>query len=232
VLIVVGSRLDRDAQALVARWSSSGAALLTCEDLSQPGWRVSPGQWRNATAVVTGSAVPVRSITGVLVRRPQVFADELGHVNAEDRDYVAAEMHAFLRCFLAMLPCPVLNPPSGTCLSGPGWSPQQWIYVAAQAGAAVTGLRVNTDAAGSAPAPFEGDTLAVTVIGSRCLGTTREDLASIAGRLAAAAGVVLLTVHFQLDSDLPAFVRADPFPKLCDPSLADAVLEALSRHEL
>jgi hypothetical protein len=228
VFAIVASRFDDDAQALVARWASRNAALLSCEDLSQPGWRLSLGESRDATAVVSGCIVPVHDIEAVLVRRPHVYEAELGHIADQDREYVAAEMNAFLLCWLDMLPCPVLNRPSPGCLSGPGWTEQQWNHAAALAGARVRSLRVASGATGAVATDPE-ETLAVTVAGSNCLGTARADMASIARRLAAAAEVALLAVHFEPDSDPPVFLRADPFPALSNTPIADAVLTMLPR---
>jgi hypothetical protein len=232
VLVVIGSRFDAEAQALVARWGSLGAALLDCEDLSKAGWQLSLNDGRASTAVVGGAVLPTRSIRGVVVRRPQVFVEELGHVAPEDRAYVAAEMNAFLLCWLARLPCPVLNRPTPACLSGPNWSRQQWVHEAARAGVRVRAICSSSDLSAQESHPTTGETIAVTVIGGRCLGAPREDVAALARRIAVAAGVVLLGVRFELGEGSPIFLDANLFPSLTDPTVADTVLDALSQADV
>jgi glutathione synthase/RimK-type ligase-like ATP-grasp enzyme len=52
VLVVVGSAHDRSARAVVERWASLGAGMVTCEDLSASGWRHRPRSPDRSTAVV------------------------------------------------------------------------------------------------------------------------------------------------------------------------------------
>jgi hypothetical protein len=141
VLVVVGSRHDPGAREIVKQWENSGAALLSCEDLSSPGWRYCPTDRRASRAVIGKRVVPDKDIRGVLVRRPQVVQQELPYIAAADREFVAAEMTAFLLAWLSHLPCPVLNRPRGTSLCGPNWRPEQWTHAAAMIGIPVEPVR-------------------------------------------------------------------------------------------
>ena len=227
MIVVVGSRFDQEALKIVGTWSAWGAALLSADDLSKPGWRVSPLDWRGSRAVVGGSVVPVRNIRGVLTRRPQIFAAELGHVSPADREYVAVEMSAFLLCWLSMLPCPVHNSPTPTCLAGPNWSPQQWVRAAALAGLRVRPIRARSSEPDEGHSGRQGAAVVVTVAGDECIGAPDEKVAVSARRLAAAAGVSFLAVRFGLGDGPPEFMGADPFPDLADSRVVDAVLETL-----
>jgi len=227
VIVVVGSQFDKDALKLVGKWSAWDAALLSADDLSRPGWRVSPLDWRGSLAVVGGSVVPMRNIRGVVTRRPQIFAAELGHVSPADREYVATEMSAFLLCWLSMLPCPVHNSPTPTCLAGPNWSRQQWVRTAALAGLRVRAIRARPSEPEENNEGCPGATVDVTVAGEECVGAPDEDVAASTRRLAAAAGVSFLMVRFGLGEGAPEFLDADPFPDLADSRVSDAVLETL-----
>lgn len=227
MLVVCASRLDAIARTIVQHWSARGAALLTSEDLSQPGWRLFPGNSAEGTAVVSGACVPIRDIDGVLVRRSYVFQEELGYVAAQDRAYVAAEMTAFLRAWLVTLRCPVVNPPSHASLSGPNWSAQQWNYAARRAGARVNALHVSSHATDVALSPSERNAVVVTVVGSRCLSRAPEHLTAIARRLAAIGRTPLLAVHFSSQKHATTFLRADPFPAIEDDGVADVVQRTL-----
>src|SRR5579864_5186086 len=105
MIVVLASAHDVNARAIVAAWAPVRARLCTPADLSTPGWRHRVGEPKEATAVIGGERIPATAITGVLTRLPAVAADELAHIAAADRDYVASEMTAFLIAFLAALPC-------------------------------------------------------------------------------------------------------------------------------
>ena len=134
LIVVVASRLDQGARTLAASQGTDRVALLTCEDLSVPGWRHYVAAGGTSVAVIDGREVAVEEITGVVTCLPNVSELELLHIVPSDRAYVAAEMSAFLLSWLSALSCPVLNRPSPTCLSGPYWRPEQWARVASEVG--------------------------------------------------------------------------------------------------
>lgn len=105
---MVGIRHDRAARDIVDEWAAHDAALLSCEDFSTAGWRHRLGDRRASRAVVSGAVVPESDIHGVLVRRQWILDLELAHIEESDREYVAAEMNAFLVSWLTNLACPVL----------------------------------------------------------------------------------------------------------------------------
>jgi len=231
VLVVVGSRHDSAACDLVARWARHGAALLTCEDLSAPGWRHWPFDRFASRAVISGQVVRECEIRGVLVRRPWVIEQELTHIGGPDREYVAAEINAFLLSWLAGLPCRVLNRPSGTSLCGPNWRPLQWAKAAACAGISVEAARWRVPAPprrvpGIAP-DARVPAIEVTVVGDRCLGAPNHVFAAGAKRLAAIANTGLLAVRFRPGEEAPCFVSGNAMPSLKTADVAEAVCEYL-----
>jgi hypothetical protein len=224
VLVVVASRLDEGAEKLVARCAD--ARVLTCEDLSVAGWRHHPGDPTISTAVIGGEVVPAAGIGGVLIRRARVLEWELDHMVPQDRAYVAAEMTAFLRSWLSDLTCPVLNRPTPNCLSGPGWCREQWVRVAARLGVPFRPVRWRVGS--TAEIPGDEPVVTATVVGGRCLGATDRASAGWALRLARAAGVDLLDVHFGEAGTGLELLGADPWPDVSSPEVADAVLGYLS----
>jgi len=232
VLVVLASRHDHSARYLVERWATFGAGMITCEDLSVAGWRYFPGCLDASTAVVNGRVVPCKDITGVLTRLPGIFPWELVRIRREDREFVAAEMGAFLMAWLSSLSCPILNRPLGTCLSGPHWRPEQWARAASR-----VNIRVRTmerhilPGATSEPGASEPSSVAVTMIGQQCFGHIDPRLEAQARRLAAAAGVDLLEVRFSGGEAEPRFESANLWPDLSRADLADAVLQYL-RNDL
>jgi hypothetical protein len=231
VLVIVGSRHDSAACDLVARWARHGAALLTCEDLSVPGWRHLPFDRSASRAVVSGHVVREGEIRGVLVRRPWIIEQELTHIGGPDREYVAAEMNAFLLSWLAGLPCRVLNRPHGTSLCGPNWRPLQWVRAAACAGIAVEAARWRVPAPrsrGPGTVPAAGvPAIEVTVVGDRCLGAPSHAFAAGAKRLAAIANAGLLAVRFRPGEQAPHFVSGTAMPSLKAAEVAEAVCDYL-----
>jgi hypothetical protein len=161
--------------------------------------------------VAGGPIWPDEAITGVLTLRPRIFAEELAHVAAPDREYVAAEMTAVLRTWLAALRCPVVNAPSNASLAGPNWRATRW-----RDAASALGLRIAHPAS---------DGVDVIAAGGRCFGADDPQRARDAAALAHAAGVRLLGCRFTLDG---GFVSATPWPALDRPGVRDRVHELLA----
>jgi hypothetical protein len=222
VIIVIASRYDEVAAALAARWD---AALLTPVDLSATGWRYYVAAPELGTAVGGGQRVPNSEIAGVLTRLPVVYEQELDHVDAEDRAYVACEMKAFLLAWLSALRCPVLNRPSPECLCGPAWRTEWWVGLAARLGIPVQPLRRDSTV-GFVPDCAPSGAV-VTVVGERCFGSVDSSVAEHARRLASAAAVDLLEVRFTGPDYGSRFVQANLCPDLSTPEVADAVLDRL-----
>lgn len=230
MLVVLASRHDNVAQELVARWAESGAALLTCADLSVPGWRYLPDEPERSTAVVSGRTVAQRDIAGVLVRLPYVSEAEVSQITTSERSYVATEMSAFLLSWLTALQCPVLNRPTPTCLAGPYWRHPQWLHAAAQLGIPVytTGADEGAGVTPSSSPPASRTT--VTVVGDQCFGSEDEHLMAQARRLATTAGVELLAVHFLQNNGTACFLGVDLIPDVSCPAVADSILSHLLKE--
>ncbi|MGN6108677.1 MAG: hypothetical protein ACTHU0_26460 [Kofleriaceae bacterium] len=219
MLAIVASARDRTAAALVARWADRRARLLSPRDLSRPGWRHHVGGRGEEWAVIGGEHVRASELRGVVARLPVVREEDLRHVVSEDREYVAAEMSAFLLSWLTSLPCPVLNRPTTTSLMGPNLSHERWLVLAARAGLSIAGGRVQG-------ADVERPRVAgvVTVVGDRWVGDVSPVLGDAAVRVARAAGIALCTVRFDGADEDARFVDAELFTELEDPRIADALL--------
>jgi hypothetical protein len=228
VLVVLASRHDHSARHIVERWAPIGAGMITCEDLSLAGWRYNLSSPDISSAVVSSQVVCCKELTGVLTRIPCVFAAELISIRPEDRDYVAAEMTAFLTACLSSLSCPILNRPTPGCLSGPNWQPEQWLMAAFRVGIPVRAmekrvLRASKSESGVLDTPTAG----VTVVGDRWFGPVDRALAAQARNLATEAGVDLLEVRFSGCEGGSHFVSANLWPDLSRAGVTDAVFEYL-----
>lgn len=245
MLIVLASCYDAGAAALVRRWRPHGARLLTCVDLSRPGWRWDPGAPDQATYVVAGEPVAARTVHGVVSLLPAVVPVELPHVVAEEREYVASEMTAFLVAWLSSLPCQLLNRPTPLCLTGPRLVHEQWLRRAAKLGLSVhPSLRrarpfVRPRPEESSPwlgwetPEDEADrTVSVPIVAGACLtaglGDTlpAEFLADL-GRLAGETGAGLLTAILARHRQGWRFAGAAPIVDVTRPDVPDAMLLAL-----
>lgn len=231
MIVVVASCHDDSAREIVAQWEAQDAVLLTCEDLSTAGWQHRLFDHSASRIVVSGKVVRESEVRGVLVRRPWIFEQELMHIVASDREYVAAEMNAFLLSWLSHLSCRILNRPGGTCLCGPNWRPLQWAQAASRAGMQVETMhwRVPPIQAGDpiiSGTPVE-QSIEVTVVGEQCLGALDETCVMSARRLAAIAGTGLLAIRFSASEDVPYFLSANPMPSLKDSKVAQAVCDYL-----
>ena len=225
MLVVVASRFDHTARGLVARWRRHHAKLLTCQDLSCAGWRHDLDAPDLCRAVVSGSTVDAREITGILNCLPNVDEGELSHIVEEDRTYVAAEMNAFLFSWMSSMSCAVLNRPGPNCLVGPNWQIEEWILTAARLGIRTRPLRRRVTQEGISVDRFAQANAEVTVVGSHCFGDVDCELHHTTRHLAQAAGVALLSAYFTSPDSSASFVGASLRPDLSRPEVAAAVLE-------
>jgi hypothetical protein len=227
VVVVVASADDRVARGFAARHAADGARLLTPNDLSQAGWRHSPGDIATSAAVVAGRLLATRDIAGMVIRLPAVLEQDLSHIIPADRAYVAAEMNAFLRFWLRELPCPMLNRPTPNGFAGPQWRHAQWVYTAARLGMPVLRYyrHIAFTGACAAKAHVPTEDVTVTIVGGQHVGAVDEVLAKQARRLAEAAGVDLLAVRFNGAEAGSCFVSANPWPDITPIAVAAAVLD-------
>jgi hypothetical protein len=232
VIVVVASRRDAAAPALLTARSQDDVRMLTARDLSTPGWRVLTTDPAASRAVVQGEVVPTSAITGVLTRLPAIVESELPMIVPADRAYAATEMTAFLAYWLSSLTCPVLNPPTASSLCGPNWRSERWVLTAARLGLPVSPRHRRTPAFGddcstaayADPRARSADEIVTaTVVGDRCIGVRDEVVAARAQMLARAAGVDLLSVHFSGPESGSRFLDAHPWVNLHDARTADAI---------
>jgi hypothetical protein len=157
----------------------------------------------------------------VITRLAVVGENELGHIVAEDRPYVAEEMRAFLFAFLEALPCPVVNPPSPACLCGPNLRAAQWRMFARQLHIPVADVNGNEE--GQKVSPID-----ITVVGDRILGHGPEPLLEWTRQLAGLAGVRYLMVRYREVQGEYGFAGADPYPRLESQEIGKALVESFS----
>lgn len=230
MLVVVAAGGDGVARRFVARHRSSARpiSLLTPADLHTPGWRVE-SENHHAVAVVEGQHLPASEITGVVTRLTSVREADLAPIHPDDREYVAAEMTAFLLSWLTSLCGPVLNPPAPPFLTSPCWRPEHWTVLAPTVGIPVEPLRRRAWPTEGRPRGDGADPAEtrVTVVGEQVVappGASR-DARALALALTRAAGVDLLTVRFAAGPRGMRFVGAHPWADLSAPPVECAVLD-------
>lgn len=226
-ILVVAGRHDEAADDLAADLGPR-ALRVRPADLSLPGWtyRVDPA--RRAGAVAAGRFT-TGDLGGVVTCLPCVLPADLPHVLARDRDYVAAEMTAFLRAWLADLACPVVNPPTALCLSGPALSPPEWVLLCAGLGFRVAPQPLRVEGAAGVRGGCR-----VVVCGASTTATEpcADELPATARRLAAAVRAHWLAVVFaDLDAGA-AIVGVDGRPDLRDPDVRAGLVSSLCSPEV
>jgi hypothetical protein len=230
MLLVLCSRSDRTALAFAKRFEIHDVRLLTCQDVSRSGWKLAvhgDGRSReqvDLAAVVGNERVGVEQINGVITRLGCVGEEELGHIVAGDRSYVAAEMHAFLFAFLHSLPCRIANPPSPACLYGPNLRAIQLRRYAHELGIPVAD-GTGALASGAITGSPEGD---VTVVGERVLGQASEQVMYWSRQFARRCGVPYLRIRFVGHGADVRFFGADVYPRLESEAIGLALVQWLT----
>lgn len=209
------------------RWAHWGTVLMTPSDLARPGWCCTSSDPAHSRCVIEGIAYPSSAIRGVLIRSPFVFAYDLPMIVAAERNFVAAEMNAFLIYWLNSLDAPVLNRPSPRSLCGPGWYPEHWTIQASRLGLKVRTIEQSVGLTYVRPSAWPehtGSFVDITIVGEICLGPGNRTLADRARALARAAGVDFVRFRFDTGGDDACFLGADLLPPLDDEAIEVAVL--------
>ena len=214
---IVGSAFDHSAVEFAARWRSHGARLIDVDDLSTRGWSVRPGCSHGSTAVLDGSVVPCDEIVGVITTRPAVLEQELRNVVPADRIYVAGEMSAFLLAWLSGLSCPVINPPTATCLCGPAWPIERWLNVASSLRIPINPAFLLAKLHGTGPDSVPQ--CATSVLDDAASVDADECLLVYTGALARAAGTAFLTATFDSNQPDGRLLYANCVPDLSSPAI-------------
>lgn len=225
-VLVLATGEDASAQMLVDRLGEVAVAVRP-QDLSRPGWTYArtPGL---RTGVSPRGRFRADRLSGVVSLISAVQSFDLTHVKAGDREYVAAEMTAFLRAWLTGLPCPVVNPATSTCLSGPALTAHEWVLLCA-------GLDIPAQPAHlSVPAaPNDRATPPVCRV-TVCRGTATATgpcsavLLEHGRRLAARVGAEWLAVSFDAGHGQAAVCQVETWPDLADPSTREVLAHALT----
>lgn len=148
---------------------------------------------------------------------PCIRSGELTWIQPEDREYVAAEMTAFLLFFLNALPCPRLNRPTPGCLSGPLWSPLRWMVEAARLGIPV--LRPTSEETTSK----QEECRQVTMVGGEAVDGADGVLASMTLALGRAAEVEYLSATFLSVDGAPKLIGVHTLPSADSASSLEAI---------
>lgn len=218
------ARAGDPAARMLRQHAPHRLAHASIADLSCAGWRYESGRPEQASACAGGHVIPSEHIAAVMCRIAVVRPDELPHVHRDDRAYVAAEITAFLRAWLAQFAGLRFNEPTWRSLAGPGWHSFQWTWRVARIGIPVAELsRSPADVRRS-----RRETVVATVVGGDVFGLTDPTLLDYSVRIARAAKAGLLAVTFVHDGDWK-FLSADPCPTL-DSATAAAVLRRAFTH--
>jgi len=196
MIVVVGSRYDSVATGLVASWPR--AALCSAEDFVSPGWVWRHGQPASRTWIVNARPVRDEEVTGVFIRRPTIYAEELATTHPADRAFLASEVHAFLTFIFATTSARVVNPVRAGAFSEEALRPERWSAVASELGISVRRLRVTSEERRRTRCR----TNEVEVVGGEVFGDAParilESARHLAGALGLGWGVLVFDARHQL----------------------------------
>lgn len=175
---------------------------------------------------VAGNAVPVTAIRAVVNALPAVMPGSLAVYEAEEREYQAAELHAWLAYFLSALSCPVLNRPSPLSLGGPVLNPLGWLHLARAAGIPVSPVEVSSQDPPTAPAAPGSERVEVIWVNGMSVRTAAEEYTAA---LARSCGLAYLNAWYDDDeSGNPRLAGARSVPDLASEPTRRALIAALT----
>jgi hypothetical protein len=225
VILVIAEPGDQGAASLAAELAPLPAAAVSMVDFAAAPSCLHHPDFEASTVTVAGRSLPVREIRAVVNALPAVLPGSLSVYEIEEREYQAAELHAWLSYFLSALRCPVINRPSALSLGGPVRGALGWLHLARAAGIPVAPLAVSSDDPGGAPArPAPGRVGVIWAPGMEERTLTEH----YAGALARVSGVAFLEAWYDEDgSGNVRFAGARSVPDLASEATRRALLAAL-----
>lgn len=228
MILVLAAARDRATDAFAAELAPTPAAVLTYEQLAcEPSCLRDP-DFAASTLTLAGEQVPVARISGVVNTLPAVLPECLTMYAPTEREYQAAEMHAWLAYLLSTLECPVVSRPTASSLTGPAPNPLGWLALARAAGVPTVEMELDSGEAADPPAPARAS-LEVTVLD----GTPVRESGTAADRhtveLARRHGLAYLTARYAQDGAEPRLASATSVPNLRDALVRRALAAMLAR---
>ena len=156
-----------------------------------------------------------------------VYPRDLPHIVESDREYLAAEMTAFLLAWLTSLECPMLNRPTPTCLAGPHLRREALVNRVAGLGIPVIPCKTHLACGSASPEERFPMTSRVVITGERHLGRVHPLLVEYAREIARALGAEFIAIDFSGTDEDASFVGTDLWPAI-DAPLARLMLDWLS----
>ena len=218
MIIVLGSRFDPAARQMLDQ--IPGSSLCSAEDLTRPGWSWRFGGEHPGTWVVDGAVVDDEAVTGVLVRRSGIFAEELSGTHPDDRDYLAAEASAFLAFVLARTHAVVVNPVREGAMGEEAIRLEHWLPIAMDVGLLPAPLELSSASGRVSTASDQ----VVEVVGEELFGDVTPAVKPFLVALAARLGLQFAT--FVLDPE--DRVRTLSSMSVPGPAALPAVIELLA----
>lgn len=231
MILVLSNLADEAAAGFVRRFPAGAACLVTASDFHQSvRAAVSVSDFSASEITLGGTPLTAGQIRGVVATIPWFLPQEFYYIEPADRDYVCAEMSAFLIYFLSGLACKKLNPPSPRRLTGLGLHRLEWLRVAARCGVPVWPVRTKN----GVPLP-PGDSQELqpvrsTIVGGDVVGAGGPDQINDYMRaLSRAFAMPYLSGHFVSRNGRDFFlVELESVPDLSRPENCEAMVRYLN----
>lgn len=234
MILVFSAPGNQHARTFAARFRSADVRMLTCEDLSNKGWKIDQSNFETSRICLGGTSYAVGEITGLISLSPAIQQQELLHIQEEDRLYVATEMNAFLTFFFSRLTCPMMNRPVLGNFLGTNWRQEHWLQKAAECGLYVVPFSRQTKQPYQYAyfTPPAGSTFNLTVLNGRVLEPYRYELHPACLHLADKAELAWVQFHFFHYNGQVYFQGANPRPTIEDPNLAVSIIQFFQLEQI
>ncbi len=216
MILIIASNLDDQAKQLKAKWENDSIALLSVNDLTSPGWEISSDNFLRSRFIAEGNVWSVKEITGIINILPVISPYELFKIVAEDRQYVASELNAFLFYFLTKFKCPILNKPSAFNLSGPFIKQAEWLKECVKVSLPVYSYHAKSDSKFHSSLQKE-KLQSVSFIDNYIYGNDKINFKKKIKALAANTGLNCFNIHFKEKDSRFYFYAITTYPDFNNP---------------
>jgi len=241
MILILVSSYYKEAATFAKRFPGGAASIFTCADLAaQPIDLFYPG-FERSTITIGGAAIPINAISGVINFLPEILPEELYFFPEEERDYQAAEFRALFTFFLQALPCPVINRPSASGLTGAFNHPLYWMDRARKLDIPTIPLVIDSDHPANHPPtqkpPAQPEIIClnqkiITVISISNLASNYQTRAQqYTLQLARHARVAYLKAAFEMTGQKLALARVSTVPDIRNDELIRRIIADLQKKQ-
>lgn len=228
MILVISNIANEAAPELIKSFPAGAASLITGSEFERSFKAgITVNDFPSSSLTLRGNTIKTDDISGVLTTVPGFLPVEFYQVTPADREYICAEINAFLLYFLSALPCKKMNPPNRKSLSGIGIEKLEWIKLADRLKIPLAPFTVKNGKYELQPLIKERKVFPCTLIGNRIMEEeTAESVQHSVRKLAERLSLSYISCYFSMENhDNFQLVDINSIPDISKPHYRKAIVK-------